>query len=657
MAAMLRDSEERFLAVFEHSDMGIALVEPDGRFRQANPAWLAMTGYLATDLKFLTMDAITHPEERADYAEELRRLWDGEVLAVQTERRYLHKGGGTLWVHLTLSLIQPDDGHPPYLITQASSRSAQKRAEASAREQEQLYRLVAENASDLIALHTPEGRYLYVSPSAERMLGYTPEELLCSPAYARLHPDDIAGIRRSNDQVLRGNAQLIQYRIRRKSGEYVWFETFTSPVHAEDGRVVQLQTCSRDITARIQAEEALRESEQRYRALFENSMDAVLVARPEDGAISVVVRDITQRRRDEEKLSRYAQELRRSNQELQSLIQNMAEGVLAVDEQPRLLVVNPAAARLLGLPVAFLGQEAREPLLPGALVQALQRARAGGQAAMATFALGDLELRVHAAPLTAGGAVALLQDVTAEIQLQRMRESFLADASHELRGPLASLTAVMEALRDGVIPPGGQPRYVEQALAELRRLRRLVDDLLELSKIDHGMVLIHPAEFDLHLLCLELVDRWQHRCVSLGIELASDCPSIRVYADRDRVQQILTNLIHNAVRFTPKGGRIGISARPAGEQVRIAIADTGPGIEAQHLPFIWDRFYRVDSARPRSGEGGTGLGLSIVRQLVGWLGGEVDVDSAPGKGSTFGFTLPATPQGAGATRETSAGSA
>lgn len=345
-------------------------------------------------------------------------------------------------------------------------------------------------------------------------------------------------------------------------------------------------------------------------------------------------------------------ELQRSNQELQALIAHMAEGVIAVDEE-RGLLVNPAASRILGMPGPFGDSPLEQVGFPEPLVEALQAALQAQGAAEATeiaFTCGGAELQARVSPVApeAGaplGAVALIQDITAQSRLRRMRENFVANVSHELRGPLASLSAVVEAMRDGLISEQGRPRYLQTILAEIDRLRRLTDDLLELSRLDAGMVRLPLEEFDLRPLCEAVAEKMGPRAASSGVSLTWDCPTQRVVANWDRVEEILSNFLDNALRYTPAGGSVHVAVTREGQAVRIAVADTGVGIAREHLPHIWDRFYKVDPARTRTPGGGTGLGLSIVRQLVELLGGEVAVESEPGQGSTFSFTLVAAADG------------
>ena len=328
-----------------------------------------------------------------------------------------------------------------------------------------------------------------------------------------------------------------------------------------------------------------------------------------------------------------------------ALIEDMAEGVVAVDEYRQVLLVNPAAGQLLGLPGPFDGVWLEAAGFPAMLEEALEATLNGGAAEeVVSFRCGSAEIRSRVSPVIgeageAFGAVAVLQDVTTETQLRRLRENFVANVSHELRGPLAALSAGVEAMHDGLIGDDARPRYLRSMLAEIGRLRRLCDNLLELSRLDAGMLDVTQEEFDLQPLCDGLQEKWAPRAHAAGISLAVDCGRLRVVANYDRVEEILINFLDNAVRFTPPGGGIRLFAQPEGEMVRVGVADTGVGIAREHLAHLWDRFYKVDPARPRSAGQGTGLGLSIVRQLAHLLGGEAHVASEPGHGSTFSVTL------------------
>lgn len=351
------------------------------------------------------------------------------------------------------------------------------------------------------------------------------------------------------------------------------------------------------------------------------------------------------------------------NLKLQTLMEHMAEGVIAVDEAGRLLVANPAAFRLLGLTEAPEGVLLDEVGFPPELLQALRRAASPDCTGPFRFGMlhGPFSVEVYLSPVGTEfgryGSLALLKDATAEVQFRRLQDSFVANVSHELRGPLASILAVAEALRDGLIGPEQQPQYVDAIRAEVQRLRDLTDELLDLSKLEAGIARLERAPFDLAALCSRLSALWGPRSAQSGLTLQVECPSIAVVGDEDRVEQVLVNLLENAVRFTPPGGRVRVMAQPEGDWVRITVADDGIGIPERDLPYIFERFYKVDRARTLKPGSGTGLGLSITRKLVEQMGGQIHVQSQLQRGTQFSLLLPLSHgEGCGITPETGSAS-
>jgi len=332
---------------------------------------------------------------------------------------------------------------------------------------------------------------------------------------------------------------------------------------------------------------------------------------------------------------------------LQSVVRHTAEGVVAVDEDRRILMVNTTARRFLGLAGDSESRLMEDAGLPLPLVDMLQRATDPDihEAERVDFSVAAREYTAAVSPVVSVrgrryGAIALLSDITAEVQYRRLQESFVANASHELRGPLTTLSATLEAMSDGLIAEPDRPRYLRSMLTEMERLRRLTHEISEMSRLDAGVEQLESESVDVGPLLAELRDKWLFRCASRGLSLVVDPGSETVRADWGRVVQVLTNLIENAVRYTPGSGSIRLSARREGNWVRVSVTDTGQGIEQEHLPHVWERFYKVDKARTLTSESGTGLGLAIVKRLVERMGGEVHVESAPEHGSVFSFTLP-----------------
>jgi signal transduction histidine kinase len=226
-------------------------------------------------------------------------------------------------------------------------------------------------------------------------------------------------------------------------------------------------------------------------------------------------------------------------------------------------------------------------------------------------------------------------------QVEATRRRLIGDVAHELRTPLTALKGSMEGLVDGVLP--ATPATFEHIAAETERLSRLVDDLQELSRVESGSIILDSGPVSLVDLMDTLRKRLGPASASKGISLNLDVPAAlpAVRADADRLLQVLTNLIGNALRYTPDGGQVTLSAAPRGREMLLRVADTGVGIPAEHLPLIFDRFYRVDPSRSRQGGGGSGIGLTISRYLVEAQGGRIWAESdGEGQGSTFSFTIP-----------------
>jgi two-component system phosphate regulon sensor histidine kinase PhoR len=336
---------------------------------------------------------------------------------------------------------------------------------------------------------------------------------------------------------------------------------------------------------------------------------------------------------------------------VRTILDGMTEGVVALDDRGRLLLLNPAARSMFG--VESEGAEGRsflEVIRQKGLLDLVDEVRATGEPARHELELGPPVSRVVAArgaPLGLGGEAAgvllVLHDVTELRRLERVRSEFVANVSHELRTPLTCIKGYVETLLDGALDdPAHARRFLEVAGTHAERLDRLIDDLLELSNIESGRVTLVPMRLDLGDVVTGVAAMFERRVAQNHQTLDHAVPPrIAVRADRDRLVQILVNLVDNAVKFTPEGGRVRIEAGPgSGGRIEVRVRDTGVGIPSTDLPRITERFYRVDRTRSRD-LGGTGLGLAIVKHLVQAHGGELRIESALGHGTTVSFTLPA----------------
>jgi two-component system phosphate regulon sensor histidine kinase PhoR len=334
---------------------------------------------------------------------------------------------------------------------------------------------------------------------------------------------------------------------------------------------------------------------------------------------------------------------------LQSILGGMREGLLVTDASGVIVRSNSAFDDFVRVPGPLPPGSPIEALRIPALIAALRGALERDEPTSAEIEVPGpppRALLLHAARLSGAprqGLVAVLHDVSEVRRLERIRQDFIANVSHELRTPVAAIQGATETLLGGALADEGQSReFIETADRQARRLARLVSDLLDLSRIESRSVPLQPS-----ILALgDAVDPALETVASTAasrnqrIVVAPELAAVRVLADPRAVEQILANLLDNAVKYTPEGGRITVAASAEGDRIRVTVADTGPGIEAQHRERIFERFYRIDAGRSRE-IGGTGLGLAIVRHLVEAMGGVVGVESNPGGGSLFWFTLPA----------------
>jgi signal transduction histidine kinase len=255
--------------------------------------------------------------------------------------------------------------------------------------------------------------------------------------------------------------------------------------------------------------------------------------------------------------------------------------------------------------------------------------------------IGDYSTRVHTTTRDeVGQLAAAFNRMSRELEnLEASRRDLVANVSHELKTPITAIRAHLENLLDGVEEPN--PEILEIMLAQSERLGRLVEQLLDLSKLESGEVPLRREEVALAPLVAQVVSEIEVACTDRDVALTSDLPEDlpAIEADPERVHQVLFNLVDNAVRFTPEGGAVRIEAQRHDGSVLVSVADTGVGIPEEALPRLFERFYRVDSSRAR-GDGGTGIGLAIARSVVEAHGGTIRAESEPGLGSTFTFDLP-----------------
>ncbi|NLG85632.1 MAG: cell wall metabolism sensor histidine kinase WalK [Firmicutes bacterium] len=348
-------------------------------------------------------------------------------------------------------------------------------------------------------------------------------------------------------------------------------------------------------------------------------------------------------------LARTVAALGAERDQLAEILAGMTDGVLTFSAAGELLVYNPPAAEYLATVTDLaVGQHLGEDIILPGLEDLFKQVVVTGEAQSTEIRLPERVLAARLAPIKEEGSVravvCVLLDMTRERRLEDMRREFVANVSHELRTPLTYLQGYTEAILDGLSASREEEeKYLRIILDETLRLRRLVNDLLDLARIEAGQLVLEKECVAINQVIKEVQQKLSPLATDKGVQLMVSGPEDvpLVWGNPDRLQQILINLINNALRYTSPGGSITIDVQVRNnDQIMVSVRDTGSGIAPADLPYVFERFYKTEKARTRS-SAGTGIGLAIVKGLVEAHGGEISVSSELGQGTTFTFTLPA----------------
>jgi two-component system phosphate regulon sensor histidine kinase PhoR len=340
----------------------------------------------------------------------------------------------------------------------------------------------------------------------------------------------------------------------------------------------------------------------------------------------------------------------RSERDLQGrILEGMQEGVLVLDKNGRLVMMNPSLRSMLLLGADAKGKLLLEVVRHADLHELVDRARTGHTVALGEIDLPGIKPRrllVHATGFAgeAGGLLAVFVDVTDLRRLESLRRDFVANVSHELRTPVTAVRSAAETLRESALndpDPTVPARFVNIIERNAERLQSLIEDLLELSRLESKEFRLKKERVELTVVANIVVGLFRERAEKKGVHLKVDLDGAMqpLVTDQRALEQVVSNLVDNAVKYCPSGADVTVSATKSTSAVCVVVRDTGPGIDPAHVPRLFERFYRVDAGRSRE-IGGTGLGLSIVKHLVEAMGGTVTVESVVGKGSAFSVTLP-----------------
>jgi len=369
-----------------------------------------------------------------------------------------------------------------------------------------------------------------------------------------------------------------------------------------------------------------------------------VVSNDEIGMLAGVLNDMSERIEDQ------VQRLSAEKQRLDTILRSMGEGVMVTAPDGVIILVNPAFRRLFSIVGDVEGKKLVEISRHPDLLEAfndLSKPDVNELVREIAIQPNDITLFTHWAPLNVDGVrqgiVAVFHDISDLKKVENMRRDFVANVSHELRTPVTIIKGYAETLLDGTLKsdPVRAIRFVEIISSHSDRLSNLINDILTLSSLETKDTILELNPIDVSSTVSKACMLLQERAGQKNIEIINETLSgtlPRVLADQGRLEQIVVNLLENAIKYTPDGGAVRLFTEDDGECIRVSVVDTGIGIPFKDLPRIFERFYRVDEARTRE-QGGTGLGLAIVKHIVQLHGGTVSVSSEPGKGSQFSFTI------------------
>lgn len=656
----LRESEERFRLTFDDSPIGMALVGIDGRFLRVNRKLCEIVGYTAEELTALTFQAITHPDDLSTDLGQVDRMRRGEISRYTLDKRYIRKDGSQAEVVLSRSVVRAPDGSARLYIAQIEDITERKRLLNELRHAEARSSGILAMSADAVVSIDAEQRITLFNAGAETIFGHAAEDVI-GMSLDLLIPERLREAhRRHVQQFVAGppTARRMADRTRqvcglRRDGSEFEADAAISKIDV-DGHAVLTATL-RDIS-----EQKRMERGQSFLAdagpLLAQSLDyEQTLARIGDLAVrkfaDLCIIDVIA---EDGRVIRQAVTCRDprkkevcdvlSTVSLDRSRPHLMQAVLS--EQRPVLIKNPSDAHIASLAQGEEHLAALRAAEIRSMVGVPLVARGGLLGAMALLSSSSSHLYdtadVRLAEELARRAALAIENARlyrAAQQATRTRDDVLGVVAHDLRNPLQGILIRASLIATTQDQPEQRREPLEGIKQAIRRMDRLIQDLLDVASLDAGRLSLARSRLSVAELVASAVDTQvplaEAASLTLQLDAASDLPDID--ADSDRLLQVFENLIGNAIKFTPPGGVVTAGARREDGDVLFFVADTGPGIAAEHLSHLFDRFWQPT----RSDRRGAGLGLPIAKGIIEAHGGRMWVESTPGTGSTFFLTVPA----------------
>ncbi|WP_263408378.1 PAS domain S-box protein [Terriglobus tenax] len=589
----------------------VVVLDTAGRVVRFNRACEVISGYQVSDLMGQPLWQKLIPEEDVeDSIATFESIAQGNFPAT-FENFWRTREGSLRHIAWTATGLLDEQNEVAFIIATGIDVTLQREAEATLRESEARYRQLIEGSLGMVFTHAEDGTLISVNSYGAASLGYSIEEMVGRPLGDFVPEDEADSLGLYLREIGSSGEAKGELRLCHRNGD-THVLAYRNRLVRLDARTAYVLGFGIDITEKVRAEERLR---------------------------------VLRRQSD-------------------SILASVGDGILGIDLSGSITVANPAGAQILGYkPQDLLGLNLHDTIHhtradgspnphEGSKIQEAVHLSEPVRVSDEIFWRKDgtsVPVDYVATPLLddgeAVGVVVAFADTTARRELDRMKDEFVSTVSHELRTPLTSLRAALGMVASGVLQtrPDKARQMLDIAVGNTDRLINLVNDILELERIGSGKAELHQANVSIGELCHRAAELQQTSAAKAGIRFRFQIENVHAWADPDRVLQLLTNLISNAIKFSPEGSEILLAAHnePDGE-VCIQVQDQGRGIPEDKLELIFERFQQVDASDSRA-KGGTGLGLAICRSIVQQHGGDIWVESALGRGSTFFFTLPSRP--------------
>lgn len=616
--AALRQSEEQFRRVFNEAPIGMGVTRKDKRFFRVNQAFVEMLGYSESEFISLTCEDITHPEDWKRLLPYLDQIAKGELDRFQVEERFLKKNQEILWGNLTSMMLRDESGEVLYGLGMVEDITERRQAEAALRQSEEQFRRVFDEAPIGMSLAGLDNRYIRVNRAFYEMLGYTESELMALTFEVITYSEDLALENPCMERLITGKIDSfdLEKRYRKKNQDIVWVHLTLIALRDQTGAILYTLAMIQDITERKQAEEALRQSEARYRAIIEDQTELICRFKP-DGTLTFV----------NDTYCRYF------NKQRSELMGHKFMPVIPEEDQESF--TQKFSSLSVEQPIVTCEHRV---ILPSGDIRWQQWTNR----ALFDDSGNILEFQAVGRDITKlkQAEAEIVKALERERELSELRSGFVSLVSHEFRTPLTTIQSSAELLEryNNRLSEEKKQNHYRRIQQAVQRMTQLLEDVLTIGKAEAGKLQFTPSPMDLVAFCRDLVEslqmsaKPQHQLNFVVIGDGSDAQM-----DEKLLGHILTNLLTNAIKYSPDGGTVQFDVVCDRTWVIFRIQDSGIGIPPEDLERLFESFGRASNVGAIPG---TGLGLAIVKRCVDLHEGEITVESEVGVGTTFTVTLP-----------------